>query len=229
MPITSLRNQIIESQKIRSDLMKWKLVLVSGIGSVGLGIAVQGASPHHLILALIPLVCVYVDALCAHLSLRIRAIGVFMTIHPTEDPAGIYIQSYERFIRGWTDERWLKNPDKGSSSQGSGGDGRAKGSGMHANRGERRLEEIALRGSTLLLSLGIGAYGGISMREVSNPFLSVEAFTPVGLFASGVVGLLTTVLIGCFYDDRVAVIRQAAKEYIRNPATKTAPENPIDP
>jgi len=35
MSVATLRNQITETQKIRSDLMKWKLLLVAGIGSVG--------------------------------------------------------------------------------------------------------------------------------------------------------------------------------------------------
>jgi len=32
----TLRSEIIESQKARNDLMKWKLLLVSGLGAAGL-------------------------------------------------------------------------------------------------------------------------------------------------------------------------------------------------
>lgn len=46
--IDKLRDEIIESQKARTDLMKWKLILVAAIGAAGFGIGShvpQGSHP----------------------------------------------------------------------------------------------------------------------------------------------------------------------------------------
>jgi hypothetical protein len=76
--MSNLRQQIIESQKARSDFLKWKLILVAALGSAGLGLSGENCFKNtYLILCLIPLVCIYVDALCVHLYLRIKIIGVF--------------------------------------------------------------------------------------------------------------------------------------------------------
>ena len=75
----ALRPELIETQKIRSDLMKWKLLIVSGIGGAALGFSgSNGNAPTgaHLALAIIPIACFYVDLLCRHLSLRNKAIGM---------------------------------------------------------------------------------------------------------------------------------------------------------
>jgi hypothetical protein len=80
-----LRNEIIESEKARADLFKWKIVLVASLGAIALGLesALGGEDAatkdppitHTYVLCLIPLVCLYVDLLCSHLNLRIMVIG----------------------------------------------------------------------------------------------------------------------------------------------------------
>jgi hypothetical protein len=78
----SLRNEIVESQKMRIDLMKWKLILVAVIGAVGLGLNAKSPRPHintNLLLCLIPFVIVYVDLLCQHLLLRIYVISKYLS------------------------------------------------------------------------------------------------------------------------------------------------------
>ena len=75
-----LRDEIIESEKARTDLMKWKLILVAAIGAAGLGI---GSNEHPcvhrgILLAFIPFVCLYVDAVCFHNEIRIMAISRFL-------------------------------------------------------------------------------------------------------------------------------------------------------
>lgn len=99
MSVSSLRTQIIETQKIRSDLMKWKLVLVSGLGAAGIGLEKFNITQQIILLALIPLVCVYVDAMCAHLSLRILLIGEFIATYDPLNDDEKCAQSYECFIR----------------------------------------------------------------------------------------------------------------------------------
>ncbi len=107
MSIVALRTQIIESQRARHDLIKWKLFLVAVLGATGLGVSgfnIQTPTflkKAELLLALIPLVCVYVDAICSNLSLRIIGIGAFIRNHPPTLPDEHYAQSYEEFIRGW--------------------------------------------------------------------------------------------------------------------------------
>ncbi len=98
----NLRDEIIESQKARADLFKWKIILVAAIGAAGLGVGApkaEVASKVEYVLCLIPLVCVYTDVLCAHLNLRIRVIGEFLRV--TRNRAGLTDEDlnadYEKF------------------------------------------------------------------------------------------------------------------------------------
>jgi hypothetical protein len=79
--IEKLRDEIVESQKARTDLMKWKLILVAAVGAAAFGIgsnAATGSDPPFVLLALIPWICLYVDAICIHNDLRIMAIARFL-------------------------------------------------------------------------------------------------------------------------------------------------------
>ena len=130
----SLRNEIIQTQKIRSDLIKWKLLIVAGIGGAALGFSGHGpASNAPLALAIIPFACVYVDLLCRHLSLRNRAIGVFIRSQQSHDAI---LRDYEQFY-----DRVYQHVWRGTS-----------------------LESVALVGCSIFLSvaiipIGIGASG----------------------------------------------------------------------
>ena len=73
-----LREEIIEAEKIRADLIKWKLILVAGLGAAGLGLNGNSRDDMTLLLCLIPFVCVYVDLVARHLNLRIHVIAEFM-------------------------------------------------------------------------------------------------------------------------------------------------------
>lgn len=87
--LDAFRNEIVESEKNRTELLKWKLFLVSAIGSVALGFG-EMSNPvifPPLLLCFIPLICVFVDALCRHLQLRILAIFEMITC----------FSSYEKF------------------------------------------------------------------------------------------------------------------------------------
>jgi hypothetical protein len=73
-----LREEILNSQTVRSDLLKYKLVIAGALGAAGLGLAGSNATGHSdLVLCTVPLACLYVDLLCRHLSLRILVIGTF--------------------------------------------------------------------------------------------------------------------------------------------------------
>jgi hypothetical protein len=70
--IVDLRGNIIEWQKARVDLFKWKLILVAGLGAAASGIVgTQKVTRPGYVLALIPLVCLYVDLLCVDQTLRV--------------------------------------------------------------------------------------------------------------------------------------------------------------
>src|SRR2546421_9370237 len=96
-------NEIIEAQKIRSDLLKWKIIVVAALGATGLGLSTQSLAYTDLVLCCIPFVCAYLDLLCRHLSLRIRVIsrpweaGWLSEANPTPDSP--YTRVHERFVQ----------------------------------------------------------------------------------------------------------------------------------
>lgn len=77
-----LRDEIIESQKAQTDLVKWKLILVAAIGGAGLGAVPNAPKNSAFLLALIPLVCIYVDAVCFHCEIRIVSIARYFRLAP---------------------------------------------------------------------------------------------------------------------------------------------------
>jgi hypothetical protein len=87
------RNEIVETAKARGELLKWKLIGVSALGASGLGLAVPNGGRAYLVLALIPLVCFYVDLVCQHYALRILVIARFLALSASGEQA-----AYERFV-----------------------------------------------------------------------------------------------------------------------------------
>ena len=95
-----LREEIIESEKARADLLKWKLIGVAALGATGLGLTEhEGVPGASLLLALIPPVCFYVDLLCRHVSLRIMVIGRYLRLYDATQ------QPYEAFVQRARDMR----------------------------------------------------------------------------------------------------------------------------
>ena len=92
--VGKLRDEIIETEKSRSDLIKWKIILIAATGAAALGVGVElrpDVRAPVALLALVPFLCLYVDAVCFHLDLRILAIAAFLrTRLPEQDPASIY-------------------------------------------------------------------------------------------------------------------------------------------
>jgi Glycosyl hydrolases family 15 len=86
---SQLAAEIVETQKARSDLLKWKLVLLATLGAAGLGLEKDG-HPAYLLLALIPLASLYADLLCTNLNLRLIVIGTYYRTLEREP--------YERFV-----------------------------------------------------------------------------------------------------------------------------------
>jgi hypothetical protein len=95
--MSNLRQEIIEAEKTRADFQKWKLIAVAALGAVGLGLSqtpsAGRAIPAYLVLPLIPLICLYADLLCRHLTLRILVTAAYLRLSPNTE------QVYEQFVR----------------------------------------------------------------------------------------------------------------------------------
>jgi hypothetical protein len=151
-----LREEIMEAQQARADLLKWKLVIVAAVGGVGLGLSTSTpASP--LVLILIPLACFYVDLLCQHLNLRIQLIAQFMRLvgYPNDDKDSPLMSKYERYVL-----IMARSPED-----------------------VFRLESWALRWSTLALSALVGLYG--VWLAIAGPEAAVGAAL-IGFGAAGI-------------------------------------------
>jgi hypothetical protein len=75
-----LYQEIIENEKGRLDLFKWKVVLVAGLGAAASGLLSSKPITPVLPLALIPLVCIYVDLLSLDLTPRICVISRYLNL-----------------------------------------------------------------------------------------------------------------------------------------------------
>jgi hypothetical protein len=86
----ALRAEVVECQKAKAEFIRWKLIIVAAVGAGAFGLEAAPAQPA--LLALIPLVCIYVDSVCVHNDSRIMMIADFLR---TSDQAGTEAQAYE--------------------------------------------------------------------------------------------------------------------------------------
>ncbi len=94
--VEKLRDEIMQAEETRSDLLKWKLGLVGAVGAAGLGFAGSVELRHaDLVLCVLPPVALYVDLLTLHLTLRIQVIGAFLAT-AIDQESSVY-RDYERF------------------------------------------------------------------------------------------------------------------------------------
>jgi hypothetical protein len=190
----SLREEILRSEGVRSDLLKWKLALAGVLGAAGLGFSGSNNLRHvDLVLCAIPPVCVYVDLLCLHLNLKMLVIGTFLR---RPGSAGDDIRRYEEFVNAearqlsiprprylgrlhlpaWA-RRWLlaKESDRPSAFD---------------------LEDWALSLSTIALSLALIVYAFFQTSPFWFPFA-----------LSGVSGLVTTAIGNWQFAKRFEAVR----------------------
>lgn len=98
-----LRNELIDTQKVRTDLIKWKLILVSVILAAAFGFTASTEKSNRLpdikiILCCIPFICAYVDLQCSALYLRIRGIAAFLRFTEPCDNESRILHEYEKFM-----------------------------------------------------------------------------------------------------------------------------------
>ncbi|KVG89103.1 hypothetical protein WJ36_25755 [Burkholderia ubonensis] len=158
-----LRTELIELQKVRSDLLKWKLLIVAGVGGTALGLSGQGSGQDsYLALAVIPLACAYVDLLCRHLSLRIEIIRSFIRSFIAGRVGESPVHEFERFYRD-RKESWKK----------------------------WSLESQALIGSTLILSVAV-AVVGIKILASRDPHWCLMSWRAALFYGSSLMGIALT-------------------------------------
>jgi hypothetical protein len=90
----ALRGEIVECQKAKAEFIRWKLIIVAAIGGAAFGLNDTAGQPA--LMALIPLVCVYVDSVCVHNDSRIMMIATFLC---SSDQAGAEARAYEAHCR----------------------------------------------------------------------------------------------------------------------------------
>jgi hypothetical protein len=175
-----LREEILQAERTRSDLLKLKLGLVGTIGAFGLGFYGSGTLEHaELVLAVIPLVSVYVDLLCRHLTLRIVVIGTFLRTSTLRgDSNGGVLKDYEEFAQ---EARTLPRPGNRNGSISA-----------------FALEDWALIYSTYALSAGVLAYGFYLVGQGSQ--------LPILFLLSGGTGLVATLFGNRQYNERFAAV-----------------------
>lgn len=184
----SLRDEIIESQKSRSDFFKWKLILVAALGATGLGLK-ENASPasgsilfEHIdyILLLIPYVCIYVDLVCKHETLRMLVIGHYLKGKPSDNE-----KDYEEFVSAA--RQLIVDADSNKT--------------MSAYD----LEDWALHSSTYIVSILIIIYGFIDcVHNSSLKHLSL-------FIVAGLGGLVVACWVNCQYQRRIKALQSESK------------------
>jgi hypothetical protein len=101
-----LREEIMACQQARADFLRWKLILVAGAGAAGIGMLQAEIDPAPVLLALIPPICAYVDAVCLHNDSRIMMIALFMRESPLVSEAARAYETLcqdnrDRFYSEW--------------------------------------------------------------------------------------------------------------------------------
>jgi hypothetical protein len=71
-----LRTEILDAAKAAHELLKWKLALVAGLGSAGLGVIGKDSEP--IVLIFIPFVCLYADTASNHQDLRVSSVAHYL-------------------------------------------------------------------------------------------------------------------------------------------------------
>ena len=96
----SLRNEQVEDIKQLAQLNRVKITLVTAIAAVAFGIGTNSNIGHYapILLAMTPLVCLYVDFQYYHNLAKVFARAAFLRSVQSDDVETLINQEYERFI-----------------------------------------------------------------------------------------------------------------------------------
>ena len=186
---SAFKKEIVVAEQGRTDLLKWKLILVAVLGSIGLGIDYSVPSNPdkifgpYLVLCLIPLVCVYVDLLCKHLKLRILVISQFF-----QSERQNLNEEYQRELDSLVGDKIFVEYEKY----------------CEINRGVFAFEDWVQQGSTYFLSILILVFPFL-LRNTSSIELS---WLDVVLFVSaGLSGIIFTKTIDHVFRRKVKSLK----------------------
>jgi hypothetical protein len=188
--VEQLREEILQSESVRSDLLKWKLALAGALGAAGLGFAGSNELRHaDLVFCAIPPVCVYVDLLSLHLNLKMLVIGTFTRQLPAGG-AEDEIRRYEDFVDSKARQMAISRPRlPGWARRMVLGKESARSSAFD-------LEDWALSLSTIVLSLALVVYAFFSEWPYWLPFA-----------LSGAAGLVGTAIGNWQFAKRFETVR----------------------
>lgn len=184
-----LRQEIIETQKARSELIKWKLLLVSALAAAGLGFAESGSDNNkEVLLCCIPFVCVYVDAQYVNLSLRIMGIATFfrdVAPYVGVNQALIEYENMMFFARG--------NKPRASNKLGRHG-----------------TQSWLVRMSSILFSGLVAVYGAVSLKW---PPSELSMWLKVAMICFGTGGVVFHICLFRYNRRRRKIIEKAGPEF----------------
>lgn len=179
-----LRIEILESQKARIDLLKYKLFAIAALGAIGLGLGEKLNHPRidpDVILCIIPFVCIYIDLLCCHNTMRILVIARFLNY--SGDP-------YEKYI----------------GMLGKNNNHHKKGAGYYFE-----LEDFSLHGSSILLGGLLALYGCVILLFPSLLY-EVKANTGYLFLFIGIAGVIFTFHYKNVYEKHIRNLFYTAEE-----------------
>jgi len=186
--IYSLREELIETQKTRTALIKWKLILVSVLGATGLGFMESNSQINaELLLCLVPLVCAYVDMQYENLSFRIMAIATFLREVWTPPANTSEMQDYEKFVE--ITRKKIRN--------------------RYPILGRHSLQGWLMRGSSILFYILLILYAGISLVS-SRPKIRMWSILP--LLIAGGSGVAFTLWMFHHSQRRRKILKNTGKD-----------------
>ncbi|MBX9627520.1 MAG: hypothetical protein K2X82_27210 [Gemmataceae bacterium] len=94
-----LATELTEGQKGRTDLPKWKLIAIGGLGGAGLGLSSSSGAQALWLLGLIPFLSLYVDLLYRNSCLRRNRIEAYIGDADTEDADTEQEDGWAKFIK----------------------------------------------------------------------------------------------------------------------------------
>jgi len=184
-----LRQEVIETQKARSELIKWKLLLVSALGAAGLGFAKSDSDINaEVLLCCIPFVCAYVDSQYMNLSLRIMGIATFFKEVAPHFGVSRPLIEYEKFMN--FSRRKIRE--------------------SHIKLGRHSPQSWIIRASSVLFSGLIAIYALASFmlrRPSSNIWLLIV------MFLTGIGGIAFDLWLFRHSKDRQKIIADAGIEF----------------
>jgi hypothetical protein len=213
--IGSLRSEIIESEKARIDLLKYKLIAVAALGAIGIGVGGYQADPKtldpELVLGIIPLACIYIDLLCWHNTLRILVIACFLKRNKNPYENFVDLLGENLFIIGEQIVHKCGNP-------------------YHKKAGYFfQLEDWALHWSTIFLSILLVLWGALHLTIPDihgvNPgnLLPMHSVTVHGasFIGIGFLGIALPVFLHSQYVKRMEKLFEASLDLFVDAAPST--------